>query len=80
MGDEIARSTLDSVHEAALSITAELSLPVVLERIVHIARDLAGARYAALGVPGPDGNLEQFKVSGLTDEEVAIVEGQGKTN
>ncbi len=41
-------------------VAGELSLPLVLRKIVVAARDLLGARYAALGVLGPDGGLEQF--------------------
>jgi signal transduction histidine kinase len=62
--------TLDAIHEAALTITSELSLPVVLNRVVTIARDLVQARYAALGIPDPTGsNIVQFITSGMTPEE-----------
>ncbi len=43
---------------------------MVLRQIVAAARDLAGARYAALGVLGRDGELEQFVHEGM-DEELA---------
>lgn len=55
---------LGPIHEAALTVTSELSLPKVLQKIVHLARDLVRAEYAALGVPGPHGKLEQFLFSG----------------
>ena len=51
-------------------VAGELSLPVVLRQIVAAARDLVGARYAALGVLGRDGELEQFVHAGM-DEELA---------
>jgi signal transduction histidine kinase len=60
---------LSAIHEAAINITSELSLARVLEAIARTAKDLIGARYAALGVPGPNGNLEQFITEGLTDDE-----------
>jgi len=61
---------LDSIYEAALTITAELSLPIVLNRIVALARDLVQARYAALGIPDATGNhLVQFITSGIDDEQ-----------
>ena len=41
-------------------ITGGLALPEVLHRIVEAARELAGARYAALGVLAPDGGLAEF--------------------
>ena len=54
-------------------VAGELSLPVVLRQIVTAARDLLGARYAALGVLGRDGELEQFVHAGMDDELVARV-------
>ena len=54
-------------------VAGELSLPVVLRQIVAAARDLLGARYAALGVLGRDGRLEQFVHAGMDDELVARV-------
>ena len=46
---------------------------MVLERIVEVARDLLGARYAAIGVIGPDGLLEQFIHLGMDAETVAAI-------
>jgi signal transduction histidine kinase len=54
-------------------VAGELSLPVVLRQIVGAARDLLGARYAALGVLGRDGGLEQFVHAGMDEELVARV-------
>jgi signal transduction histidine kinase len=54
-------------------VVGELSLPVVLRQIVRAAGDLLGARYAALGVLGPDGRLEQFVHAGMDEEMVARV-------
>ncbi len=54
-------------------VAGELSLPVVLRQIVAAARDLVGARYAALGVPGPDGELEQFVHAGMDEELVGRI-------
>jgi signal transduction histidine kinase len=64
------RAQLEALNEAALAITAELSLDRTLQRIVDLARDLAGARYAALGVPDAQGGLEQFVVSGMTPQAI----------
>jgi signal transduction histidine kinase len=59
----------DTIYEAALTITSELSLPIVLNRIVGLARDLVQARYAALGIPDPTGShLVQFITSGMENE------------
>ena len=54
-------------------VAADLSLPVVLRRIVDAARDLLDARYVALGVIGRDGQLEQFVQSGIDDELAARI-------
>ena len=52
------------------SIVQELALPAVLRRIVNTAKDLSDAKYAALGVIGADGLLEQFVHAGMDDETV----------
>jgi signal transduction histidine kinase len=60
---------LEVVGRAVLAITSELELTVVLHRIVDLARELSGSRYAALGIPGPDSELASFITSGMTQEE-----------
>jgi signal transduction histidine kinase len=54
-------------------VAGELSLPVVLRQIVAAARDLVGARYAALGVLGRNGELEQFVHAGMDEEQAARI-------
>ena len=56
-------------------VADELSLPVVLRQIAEAARDLLGARYAALGVPGRDGRLEQFVHADMDGELVTRIGG-----
>ncbi len=51
------RAQLQALNEASIAITSELSLDRVLKRIVDLARELAGARYSALGVPDGRGGL-----------------------
>jgi signal transduction histidine kinase len=68
-----AQGRLRGLLRANAAVAAELSLPVVLRRIVDVARELLGARYAALGVIGRDGQLEQFVHAGLDDELVAQI-------
>jgi signal transduction histidine kinase len=66
----------DAIREAALTITSELSLPILLNRIVGLAREMSGARYAALGVPDPtNSHLVQFITSGMGDEELSKMDG-----
>ncbi len=74
---DVARGTRDRVHsllEAVLSVGRELELTQVLRRIVEAAAVLADAKYAALGVIGPDGDtLSQFLTVGLDEEEIARI-------
>ena len=56
---------LRALHEAALALTTELDLSSVLQKVVDLARELANARYGALGVLGESGAIEQFITSGL---------------
>lgn len=60
-----AEQRLGRLLDANQAIVGELSLPLVLRRIVDAARDLAGARYAALGVIGDDGQLQEFVHLGM---------------
>jgi signal transduction histidine kinase len=55
------------------SIVGDLTLPVVLRRIVEAAATVAGARYAALGVIGPDGLLEQFVHTGMDPDTIGAI-------
>jgi signal transduction histidine kinase len=59
-----------AMSDAVLAIAGERSVDTVLQRIVHAARELAGARYAALGVPDGEGKFARFITSGMTQEEV----------
>src|SRR5580692_5640215 len=63
--------TLKAVSDAVLAIAAKLSVDEVLQRLVDAARELAGARYAALGIPDGQGGFRRFLVAGMSDELVA---------
>ena len=60
-----AQNKLRGLLRANAAVVAELSLPAVLHRIVTAACELLQARYAALGVIGQDGLLEQFVHAGI---------------
>ncbi|MGO8860058.1 MAG: GAF domain-containing protein [Acidimicrobiales bacterium] len=66
---------------AAATSSAQSSLATVLQAIADSARDLIGAGYAALGVIGHDGRLQQFVHSGMDDDAVerigALPRGEG---
>ena len=63
--------TLKAVSDAVLAVAAEQSVEDVLQRLVHSARELASARYAALGLPDGEGGFRRFLTSGMSDELVA---------
>jgi signal transduction histidine kinase len=65
--------TLRAVSDAVLSVAAERSVEEVLQRLVESARELAGARYAALGTPDGDGGFGRFLTAGMSDELVAAL-------
>ncbi len=62
-------SQLELVGSAVIAVTGQLGIDTVLRRIVDLARELAGARYAALGVPNSHGELENFITSGISAEQ-----------
>ena len=55
---------LRAVSDAVLAVASQLSVEEVLQRLVDRARELAGARYAALGIPDGDGGFSRFLVAG----------------
>jgi signal transduction histidine kinase len=59
---------LRAVSDAVLAVASQLSVDEVLQRLVDSARELAGARYAALGIPDGEGGFRRFLVSGMSDE------------
>src|SRR6059058_2096002 len=70
MADELSPA-LRAVSDAVLAIASQLSVEEVLQRLVERARELAGARYAALGIPDGDGGFTRFLVAGMSDELIA---------
>ena len=55
--------------EAGLTLASELSLPIVLQRIVDLAAQVTDARYGALGVIGQGGDLVEFITTGLSTKQ-----------
>jgi signal transduction histidine kinase len=62
---------LKAVSDAVLAVASQLSVDEVLQRLVDAARELAGARFAALGIPDGDGGFRRFLVSGMSDRLIA---------
>ncbi|MHB8617980.1 MAG: sensor histidine kinase [Chloroflexota bacterium] len=63
------RLVLERVHQAALAIGGELSVDQLLARIAEQARDVAGARYAAIYLTSGETGAARFASAGLTAEE-----------
>ena len=61
-----ARDPKDALLEAGLTLASELSLPMVLQRIVDLAAEVTDARYGALGVIGEDAVLVDFITTGIS--------------
>ncbi len=55
----------DMLLEAGLTLASELSLPMVLQRIVDLAAQVTDARYGALGVIGERDTLVEFVTTGI---------------
>ncbi|HAD06857.1 MAG TPA: hypothetical protein DCE76_06825 [Anaerolineaceae bacterium] len=74
-GLQLTREQLEerllALHQASLQLVQEISLETLLERIAAVACEQAGARYAAVGVIGPDGELQSFIPVGMSEKELA---------
>ena len=66
-------AALQAMSDAVLAMAGELSVEPILEKLVHSARELATARYAALGVPDGEGGFAQFITAGMSDELIAAM-------
>ncbi len=70
MSEQTHGDRLRLLVDAGISLTSELSLEALLQRIVETAAQLTDARYAALGVVDPTGRrLERFLTTGMSDAE-----------
>lgn len=64
------RRRFERLLRAGVAILSERELGPVLQLIADLAREVVGARYAALGVLAADGRtLAEFVTSGMTGEE-----------
>jgi signal transduction histidine kinase len=64
-------SVTEALSDAVLAIAAEHAVEPVLQKLVDAARELAGARYAAIGVPDGEGGFARFITSGMSDALIA---------
>ncbi|HEX5945579.1 MAG TPA: GAF domain-containing sensor histidine kinase, partial [Acidimicrobiales bacterium] len=67
-----AAEVLAALSAAVRAVTLGSTLDRVLAELAARARDLVGARYAAIGIPEPDGDeFAQFITVGMSDELIA---------
>jgi signal transduction histidine kinase len=62
-----------ALHGAGLDVAGELSLDIVLKKVVDQARALVGAKYGALSIIDAQGRIEAFITSGISDDERAAI-------
>ena len=71
---EHLQKRLERLVRAGIRINAERELEAVLQEVADSAREVIGARYAALGVLNPDRTgVSTFVTSGLTPEQRARI-------
>ena len=66
--DDLDRDQLSRLLEVGRGLVSELDLEAVLRQVLEVARDLTGARYAALGILDPEKKeLERFLFVGIDE-------------
>jgi len=75
MQDRLKRQNeeLLALHSAGLDVTADLTLDVVLRKVVEQARSLVGAKYGAVSVIDKDNRIVSFITAGISTEERAAI-------
>ena len=70
MQDQVSRQNREllALHRAALDIYGELSLEVVLQKVVDQVRRLLDARYGAISIMDESGAIREFVTSGIDPE------------
>jgi len=73
-GQGLGERRLDRLLEAGRTLVSELDLDAVLNRLLEAARDLTGARYAALGIlDGRRAGLERFLYLGIDERTRRVI-------
>lgn len=67
-------SQLKTIASAVMHAVEGNTISAVLERMAEASRQLVHCRYAALGIPDGKGGLMYFKTSGMTAQEIALME------
>jgi two-component system sensor histidine kinase DevS len=67
---EELQERLIALYRASLELVKDVSLETLLERIVSLACEQAGAKFGALGVLDDEGKLKQFITVGMSAEQI----------
>ncbi|HEY5318884.1 MAG TPA: GAF domain-containing sensor histidine kinase [Solirubrobacteraceae bacterium] len=74
MSERLEEDRLRRLVELGPSLVSELDLETLLDRLLETAREVTGARYAALGVLDADRReLERFLTRGLSEDEESAI-------
>lgn len=68
-----ASAAFAALSDAVLRIASQTEVEPVLRGLVDAARELVGARYAALGVPDGAGGFSRFLTAGMTPQQIAEI-------
>jgi signal transduction histidine kinase len=68
-----ADTAFRALSDVVLALAGEHEVEPVLQKLVHSARELGGARYAALGIPDGEGAFASFITSGMSDELIGAM-------
>jgi signal transduction histidine kinase len=69
MREDAEEPSIRRLLEVGRALVTELDLAAVLDRVLQTAREITGARYAALGILNDQrSELEQFLTAGMDDE------------
>jgi signal transduction histidine kinase len=69
MPETLDSRALRAVSDAVVTIAREHRFEPVLEKLADAARQLAAARYAAIGVPDGEGGFSHFITSGMSQKQ-----------
>src|ERR671935_1992576 len=69
MPETLDSRALRAVSDAVVTIAREHRFEPVLEKLADAARQLADARYAAIGVPDGEGGFSHFITSGMSQKQ-----------
>ncbi|MDQ7025820.1 MAG: GAF domain-containing sensor histidine kinase [Anaerolineae bacterium] len=66
-------SRIKEISSAVMYAAEASDLEAVLVRIAEVSKELAGTKYAALGIPDGQGGLTYFKTAGISAEDYAKI-------